>query len=191
LLGNASDTAAAHRMVLDNDAVGRSRKGHGAGTTATTTELPFFIPTKDRPAQQASENYAGYDPVTMLPAGKKRGEFTLQEQMGIQFSIKDGTKDVKQNTTLEHSWRQKKPNMYAPGIPRDAQLRVKKGLWRTGNTKMMEAISASRAESGTQFVPNALYNHYAYSREAPPGAVKSNDGEFFVLPTVDFKTGGQ
>jgi len=189
LLGNASDSAAAHRMVANNDPVGRANKSHSSATSSTT-ELPFFIPTKERQPQQATATYAGYDPVTMLPAGKKRGDFTLQEQMGIAFNIADQNKEVKQNTNLEHAWRQKKPNMFSSGIPRDAQLRVKKGVWRTGNTEMMQAISASRAESGVQFAPQQMFNHYSYTRDIPQGAVKSTDGDYFVLPDP-FKTGGQ
>jgi hypothetical protein len=124
----------------------------------------------------ASENYAGYDPKTMLPAGKAASQFTHRDITGLPIEVLDSSKKE-----AEGVFRQKKPKSYMPQIPRDVMhVQPKKGLWRTGNEDLIQQISASRADSDSLRFTRMV-------RTQPPGAVLSPDGAFYVLPDPDTK----
>lgn len=179
LLGRHSDAEAAKQFVAGNDVLARSGQSTFRSPGAASSSKAFFVPRPGREAVGASGSYAGYDPVTRLPAGKSIDQMSIAEQTGIPFVAVNASNDVTKNTNLSHALRQKKPNLFAPGVPRDANLRVRRGVFRTGNTDLITAISASRAESGSIVSPNDFRR---VTREAPLGAQLSPDGKFYTLP---------
>ena len=185
LLGHASDSSAAERMVNANDPVARAA-GHKFGKNMGEPGK-FFTPSSGRKAFGAKGSYAGYDPLTMAPVGVDPTQYTMQEITGIPFKFRDHNTAVAEHTKLVHSFRQEMPNLDAPLVPRNAGLREFRGVFRTRNVPLIQQISASRAESGmtiTQETFNKL------TRNPPRGAELSPDGKFYVLPDPTLN-GGQ
>jgi len=189
LLGQHSDSAAASRFVSGADAVGRSGANRSNQSSSTGA---FFVPSASRPAVGAYGSYAGYDPVTRLPANKAVSEFSVAETVGVPWTAVDANKEAKANTQMSQAFRQKKPNMNAGTVPKDSHVGVRRGLFRTGNTELIQAVSASRADSGDKLYAQDFRR---ITRDLPRGATFSKDGQFAVLPgpfdNEDAKTGGQ
>jgi hypothetical protein len=177
LAGRSMDSAAAARMVANNDPVTRSAKNSGA---AKPGSAPFFVPRPGREAVMARDGYAGYDPVTMLPAGKSAGDFTQRDITGLPIEFRDEKKAPEPGVI-----RQKKPNAIMSQLPRGlTPVTPKKGIWRTGDEEMISAISASRASTDIFITPDTFTR---VTRHAPEGAELAPGGKFWVMPDPSSK----
>lgn len=177
LLGANADSEAAKRFIQNNDPLSRN-----SSTSSTEKKKAYIVETQDRKAQSASANYSGYDPQTMLPMGVAREDFTKLEETGIPYKFVDDTKPVEENTRLKYAFRQKAPKI-AFQLPNDLfPVSAKKGLFRTGNRELINAVSASRREGGEPLVTKQTFRRL--TQHAPRGAVLSPDQAYFVLPTA-------
>lgn len=186
LLGDTADSEAAKRFIASHDPVARGSGGSSASTStangAQKKKQAFIVEREDRRPQQASGSYAGYDPVTMLPMGVALEDFDLQHKTGIPYKFVNPQKDVTENTKLTQAFRQKPPKA-AVALPYNLfPVKAKRGLWRTGNQELMQAVSASSMSGvGEPLVTPDVYRRH--SMHAPPGATRSPDQNYYVLDT--------